>query len=153
VLVIAAPQFLTNPFARAGNPPPMPPQMQMMGSFGGDQQLQAIAMHYARAFLTPTILAFKNLLDWMSGDKDLLAVSAKLIGEPNLKYTDVKKPDFNPEDTDEDRRRKDDEWRQGRKKLQTKITWTLTIVPALLFMGLGIGRWRYRESKREQIKL
>ncbi len=153
VLVISAPQFLSNPFARAGNPPPMPPQMQMMGSFGGDRQLQAVAMHYARSFLTPTILAFKNLLDWMSGDKDLLAVSAKLIGDPNLKYTDVGKPKFNPEDTEEDRRRKDDEWRQGRKKLQTKITWTLTLVPALLFMGLGIGRWRYRESKRDQVKL
>lgn len=153
VLVISAPQFLTNPFARAGNPPPMPPQMQMMGSFGGDRQLQAIAMHYARAFLTPTILAFKNLLDWMSGDKDLLAVSAKLIGEPNLKYTDVPKPEFNPEDTEEDRRRKDDEWRQGRKALQQKITWTLTLLPALLFMGIGIGRWRLREAKRDQVKL
>ncbi len=153
LLVISAPQFLENPFARAGNPPPMPPQMQMMGSFGGDRQLQMIAMHYARAYLTPTILAFKNLLDWMSGDQDLLAVSAKLIGEPNLKYSDVPKPDFKAEDTEEERRKKQDEWKQGRKALQQRIQWTLTLIPSLLFMGLGIGRWRYRESKRDQVKL
>lgn len=153
LLVISAPQFLTNPFARAGNPPPMPPQMQMMGSFGGDRQLQAIAMHYARSYLTPTILAFKNLLDWMSGDQDLLAVSAKLIGDPNLKYTDVPKPEFRAEDTEEDRRKKQDEWRQGRNALQQKIQWALTLIPSLLFMGLGIGRWRLRESKRDQVKL
>lgn len=153
LLVIAAPQFLTNPFARAGNPPPMPPQMQMMGSFGGDRQLQAIAMHYARSYLTPTILAFKNLLDWMSGDQDLLAVSAKLIGDPNLKYTDVPKPEFRAEDTEEDRRKKQDEWRQGRNALQQKIQWSLTLIPSLLFMAIGILRWRLRESKRDQVKL
>ena len=50
VLVIASPQFLANPFARAGNPPPMPPQMQMMGAnFGGDRTLQAIAGPYGCA--------------------------------------------------------------------------------------------------------
>ncbi len=31
LLVVASPEFLANPWARAGNAPPMPPQMQMMG--------------------------------------------------------------------------------------------------------------------------
>ncbi len=76
VLVIASPQFLINPFARAGNPPKRPPQMKMMGSFGGDKDLQAIASVYARRYTTMTILAFKNLLDWMTGDERLVACSA-----------------------------------------------------------------------------
>src|SRR5690606_38957240 len=102
VLVVASPLFLANPFAHSGNPPPMPPQMQMMGAnFGGDETLQAIGMHYARSYLTATILAFKNLLDWMAGDRDLIAVSAKLLSDPNLSYADVPKPDIKPDDSEE----------------------------------------------------
>jgi ABC-type uncharacterized transport system involved in gliding motility auxiliary subunit len=153
ILCISSSQFLANPFARAGNPPPMPPQMAMMGAMGGDRNLQQLAMIYARNYLTATILSFKNLLDWMSGDKDLIAVSAKLLGDANLKYSAVPKPDFKPEDSEEERRRKDDEWRQGRNALQEKIRWWLTLLPALAFMGLGIVRWRMREGNREKIKL
>jgi ABC-type uncharacterized transport system involved in gliding motility auxiliary subunit len=153
VLCISASQFLANPFARAGNPPPMPPQMQMMGAMGGDRGLQQIAMIYARQYLTATILSFKNLLDWMSGDKDLIAVSAKLLGDANLKYSAVPKPDLKPEDSEEDRRRKEDEWRQGRNALQQKISWWLTLLPAVAFMGIGILRWRMREGNRENVKL
>ena len=71
VLVISAAQFLANPFARAGNPPPMPPQMAMMGSMGGDEQMMMISQPYAQQYLTETILALKNSLDWMGGDSDL----------------------------------------------------------------------------------
>lgn len=153
VLVISSAQFLANPFARAGNPPPMPPQMQMMGMMGGDRQLQMIAVPYARQFLTSTILSFKNLLDWMSGDQDLLAVSAKLLGDPNLKYADVPDPDYEPDDTDEQRKKKHDEWRQGRKELQQRVQWSLTLLPSLVFMIFGIVRWRWRESNRASVKL
>jgi hypothetical protein len=82
LLVIASPQFLANPFARAGNPPPMPPQMKMMGSLGGDKTLQMLSMPYAQKYLTATILAFKNQLDWMAGDNRLIACSALLIAPP-----------------------------------------------------------------------
>jgi hypothetical protein len=154
VLCISAPQFLANPFARAGNPPPMPPQMQMMGAnFGGDQTLQAIAVPYARQFLTATILAFKNLLDWMANDQDLMAVSAKLLSDPNLSYSDVAKPDVKPDDSEEVVNRKLEEYRQGRKSLQNRVQWTLTLLPPLLFMGLGIARWRMREANRDKVKL
>jgi gliding motility-associatede transport system auxiliary component len=153
VLVIASPQFLTNPFARAGNPPPMPPQMQMMGMMGGDRFLQQLAWQYARQFLTPTILAFKNLLDWMANDKDLLAASAKLLGDPNLIYRDVPKPDIKPDDSDDVVKEKMEKHKLGRKSLQQRVQWIMTILPVLLFMGLGIGRWLWRESKRDSIKL
>ncbi|MBW2457875.1 MAG: Gldg family protein, partial [Deltaproteobacteria bacterium] len=83
VLVIASPQFLANPFARAGNPPPMPPQMKMMGGSGGDKTLQMLATPYARKYLTATILAFKNQLDWIAGDERLIACSALLIAPPS----------------------------------------------------------------------
>lgn len=86
VLVISSAQFLANPFARAGNPKPSPPQMAMMGAFGGDKQLQAVAMHYARSHLTTTILAFKNVLDWATSDERLIACSALLLD------TDAKAP-------------------------------------------------------------
>jgi hypothetical protein len=79
VIVIASPQFLTNPFARAGNPPPLPPQMQMMDGMLADKVLRAVALAYAQKHLTPTILAFKNLLDWMAGDERLVACSALLV--------------------------------------------------------------------------
>ncbi len=153
VLVVSSPQFLANPFARAGNPPPMPPQMAMMGAMGGDRNLQAIAMPYARQYLTSTILAFKNLLDWMSGDQDLLAVSAKLIGDPNLSYTDVPKPKITPEDSDEAAAKKLEDYKQGRQTLQNKVQWSLTLIPPLLFAAFGFLRWRSRESGRERVKI
>ena len=137
VLVISAPQFLANPFARAGNPPPMPPQMAMMGAMGGDRNLQMIATPYARQYLTATILGFKNLLDWMSGDMDLIAVSAKLLGDPNLTYTDVPKPKIAPDDSEEVATKKVEEYKQGRKVLQQKVQWSLTLIPSLLFCVLG----------------
>ena len=153
ILVIASPQFLANPFARAGNPPPMPPQMQMMGMMGGDRTLQAIAVPYARQFLTATILAFKNLLDWMAGDQDLLAVSAKLLGDANLSYSDIPKPDVKPDDAEEVVTRKLEEYRQGRATLQREVQWTLTLVPSILFMLFGLARWQLRERSRDEIKL
>ncbi|RLB66040.1 MAG: hypothetical protein DRI90_00435 [Deltaproteobacteria bacterium] len=154
VLVISSPQFLANPFARAGNPPPMPPQMQMMGAnFGGDRTLQAIAGPYARQYLTATILAFKNLLDWMANDKDLMAVSAKLLGDPNLSYTDIPKPDVKPDDSEEVVKSKLEDYRNGRTALQQKVQWSLTLLPALFFMIFGITRWRLREANRGNVKV
>ena len=153
VLVISAPQFLANPFARAGNPPPMPPQMAMMGAMGGDRNLQMIATPYARQYLTATILGFKNLLDWMSGDMDLIAVSAKLLGDPNLTYTDVPKPKIAPDDSEEVATKKVEEYKQGRKVLQQKVQWSLTLIPSLLFGVFGVWRWRSRQRKRGSVKL
>lgn len=153
VLVISSPQFLANPFARAGNPPPMPPQMAMMGAMGGDPNLQAIAGPYAQQYLTATILAFKNLLDWMANDQDLIALSAKLLGDPTLIYTDVPKPDIKPDDSEEVAAKKREEFRQGRQELQQKIQWALTIVPPFLFMLLGLGLYQLRESRRSSVQI
>jgi hypothetical protein len=71
VLVVASSLFLTNPFAYGGNPP-------AAGSGSADQELTLVAQPYTKS-LTATILAFKNALDWMTGDDDLVALSAKLI--------------------------------------------------------------------------
>jgi ABC-type uncharacterized transport system len=78
VLVISASQFLANPFARSGNPPPAPPQMAMLGATGGDEQLKMLAGPYAQSHLTSTILAFKNTLDWAIAEDDLVACAAAL---------------------------------------------------------------------------
>jgi hypothetical protein len=153
VLVIAAPQFLSNPFARAGNPPPMPPQMAMMGSFGGDDDLQALAWPYARMYLTQTILALKNTLDWMAGDSDLIAASAKLIGDPNLTYSDIGKPKPSKDEDQEAAAKRAEDYKMERQRVQNHVQWTLTLFPPLLFAGLGLLRWRYRESRRDRIKL
>ena len=153
VLVVSAAQFLANPFARAGNPPPMPPQMAMMGSFGGDQDLQAVAWPYARKYLTGTILAFKNIMDWMAGDSDLIAASAKLIGEPNLTYADIEKPQVSAEDSEEELAKKTEEYRLQRQSVQNRVQWTLTLLPPLAFAAFGVGRWRRRESNRDRIKI
>jgi len=153
LFVISSSQFLANPFARAGNPPPMPPQMQMMGAMGGDQDLQMIARPYYEESLGWMVLTMKNTLDWMSGEQDMVATSAKLLGAPNLKYSDVKKPEAAETDSPEDIKKKMDAYSSERSALQRKVQWTLTILPALLFAVFGIVRWRLREASRNSISL
>lgn len=148
VLVISSSLFVTNPFAYAGNGPEMQGQMAMFGGMGGDQELQMISQPYAQKHLTQMILSVKNTLDWMSGDADLIAASAKILGEPNLTYSSVKKPDFKAEDSDEEIRKKDEEYRVARKSLQQNVQWTLTLGVPLFFAGIGLLRWRSREQGR-----
>jgi ABC-type uncharacterized transport system involved in gliding motility auxiliary subunit len=149
VLVISASQFLTNPFAYAGNGPEMPQghQMQMFGNMG-DQQLLQFAGAYAQKHLTATILSLKNTLDWMSGDADLIAASAKILGEANLTYSSVKKPEFKVNDSEDEIRKKDEEYRTARKDLQKQVQWTLTLAVPSLFGLVGLLRWRRREASR-----
>lgn len=152
VLVVSSSQFLANPYARAGNPPPMPPQLAMMGPMGGDEELMMISGPYAQQYLTGTILAFKNTLDWMGGDSDLIAASAKLIGEPNLTYLDVAKPKDAPTDADAAKRQAE-EYDAQITKVQQWVQWTMILVPAALFALFGIARWRMRENARGAISL
>src|SRR6185437_1753638 len=152
LLVVSSSEFLANPYARAGNPPPMPPQMMMMGPMGGDEELQMISQPYAQQYLTETILAFKNTLDWMGGDSDLIAVSAKLIGEPNLTYLDIEKPKTAAADPDQ-AQKATEEYEAQITKVQDRVKWTMTLFPALLFALIGLARWRWRESQRASITL
>jgi hypothetical protein len=153
VLVIASSQFLTNPFAYAGNGPEMGGDFAMFGGVGGDRDLQMIAQPYAQRYLTQTILSLKNTLDWMSGDTDLLAVSAKIIGDANLNYSDVKPPAFAAEDDDAAAQKKDEEYRAARKTLQSTIKWTLTLSLPLAFALFGFLRWRGRLSRKNQYSI
>jgi ABC-type uncharacterized transport system involved in gliding motility auxiliary subunit len=153
VLVISSSQFVTNPFAYSGNGPDLGGQFAMFGAVGGDQQLQMIAQPYAQRYLTATILSVKNTLDWMSGDTDLLATSAKIIGEPNLTYSSIKPPKIEAEDDDAAIKKKDDEYKASRKQLQTAVQWSLTIGMPLFFALFGLIRWRMREGQRDQVKL
>jgi hypothetical protein len=141
LLMVSASQFFTNPFARAGNAPPMPPQMAMMGPMGGNEDLQTLARPYAERYLTSTILSFKNILDWIGGDTDLLAASAKLIGESTLSYSDVEKPKEMTEATLKD-------YDKEREQVQEKVQWWLILFGPVLFAAFGIARWRMRESAR-----
>jgi hypothetical protein len=152
VLVISSSLFLSNPFAYAGNGPELGGQFQMFGNVGGDETLLAIAQPYTK-HLTSTILSFKNTLDWMAGDADLIAASAKLISEPGLTYASVAKPKFKAEDDENEIKKKDEEYRNSRKKLQTKVQWSLTLGVPLLFGAFGIFRWRRRDSQRTSFKV
>jgi ABC-type uncharacterized transport system len=69
VLVVASSQFLANPLARAGNAaePASAP-----GQGFGDEPLLQVAGPYAQQEATSTILAFKNTLDWLSFEDDLV---------------------------------------------------------------------------------
>jgi ABC-type uncharacterized transport system involved in gliding motility auxiliary subunit len=152
VLVISSSLFLTNPFAYAGNGPELGGQFQMFGGVGGDQDLQQIGGAYTK-HLTGTILSFKNTLDWLAGDADLLAASAKLIGVPSLTYGSVAKPTFRAEDDEAEIKRKDEEYRAARKVVQRNVQWTLTLgVPVLLGL-FGLLRWRKRESQRDNLNV
>lgn len=63
LLVVSSSQFLANPYARA------------IKSGSADPDLEARATHYTKKFLTGTILAFKNVLDWMTNDTRVNACS------------------------------------------------------------------------------
>ncbi|HSU38368.1 MAG TPA: Gldg family protein [Polyangiaceae bacterium] len=152
VLVVSSSLFLTNPFAYAGNGPDLGGQFAMFGNVGGDENLLRIAQPYVE-YLTNTIISFKNTLDWLSGDSDLVAASAKLIGDPHLVYADVAKPKFKSEDDPAEIKRKDEDYRNSRKSLQRNVQWTLTLGIPLLFGAFGLFRWRRRESMRAELKV
>src|SRR5207253_2547482 len=107
VMVVSASEFLTNPFAYAGNGPELGGQFAMFGNVGGDQELLMFAGPYAQSYLTNTILSLKNTLDWISGDTDLLAASAKIIGFSNLTYSNIEPPKLAADATEEELRKKD----------------------------------------------
>lgn len=153
VLVISSSQFFANPLARAGNGPEMP-QMQgmMMPGMGGDETLQQLAMPYAQQILTNTIVVFKNMLDWVTGDVDLLAASAKILQEPGLAYGDVSKPNFD-DLTEEQLKKQDENMKKERKNVQKYVSATLIIAPPILFILLGLFLWRRRISTRENLQL
>jgi ABC-type uncharacterized transport system involved in gliding motility auxiliary subunit len=152
VLVISASEFLTNPFAYAGNGPELGGQFQMFGAVGGDPQLLMFAQPYTK-YLTSTILSLKNTLDWMAGDADLVAASAKLIGDPNLTYSNVSKPKFKEGDDEAEAKRKDEEYRTQRKGVQNNVQWFLTFGMPVLFAAFGLLRWRQRQSQRDLLKI
>src|SRR5450432_1325525 len=152
VLVISSSEFLTNPFAYAGNGPDLGGQFQMFGAVGGDPQLLMFAQPYTK-YLTSTILSLKNTLDWMAGDSDLVAASAKLIGDPNLTYSSVSKPKFKEGDDEAEGKRKDEEYRTARKTVQTNVQWTLTFGVPVLFAAFGLLRWRQRQAARDLLKI
>ncbi|HEX4341437.1 MAG TPA: GldG family protein [Polyangiaceae bacterium] len=153
VLVVSSSEFLTNPFAYSGNGPDLGQQFAMFGGAGGDRELLMIAGQYANRYLTNTILSVKNTLDWMSGDADLLAASAKLLQEPNLTYRDVSKPKIKAEDDEAAIRKKDEDYRSARGKLQSGVQWTLTLGVPLFFAFFGMFRWRGRQTKKDKYRL
>jgi ABC-type uncharacterized transport system involved in gliding motility auxiliary subunit len=152
VLVISSSEFLTNPFAYAGNGPELGGQFQMFGAVGGDPQLLMFAQPYTK-YLTSTILSLKNTLDWMAGDSDLVAASAKLIGDPNLTYSNISKPKFAATEDEAESKRKDEEYRSARKSMQTNVQWTLTFGVPVLFAAFGLLRWRQRQAQRDLLKI
>jgi ABC-type uncharacterized transport system involved in gliding motility auxiliary subunit len=152
VLLVSSSQFLTNPFARAGNGPDMG-QFGMMQPMGGDEVLLQLASPYAQQGLTQTILSFKNTLDWLTGDTELLAVSAKMLNEPGLVYGDVTKPNFDENETEEQLKKRDEEIKVARKTTQNKVQWFLILGLPLLFAGYGVLRWRRRLAARENVSL
>ena len=153
VLVISSAQFFANPFARAGNAPDMGQMgMQMPPGMGGDEQLQQLAMPYAQQILTNTILVFKNMLDWVTGDVDLLAASAKILQEPGLAYGDVSKPNFD-ELTEDQVKKQDQTMKEERKRTQRWVEGVLILGLPMLFGLLGVGLWRRRISTRENVSL
>jgi ABC-type uncharacterized transport system involved in gliding motility auxiliary subunit len=151
VFVLASSQFLANPLARAGNGPDMGQYGQMMPSLGGDEQLLMLAGPYAQQFITGSILVFKNTLDWLSGDTDLLAVSAKLLSDPNLVYGDKLK--ITPDESEDQIRKQEEDMKAARKDQQRNIEIFLILGIPVLFAVYGLLRWRRRTAARESVSL
>ncbi|MCC6647753.1 MAG: GldG family protein [Polyangiaceae bacterium] len=154
ILVVASSQFLANPFARQGNGQQMEGQMaHMMPAIGGDRMLQQLAGPYAQKYITQGIISFKNTLDWATGDGDLIATSAKILGEPSLTYTDLAKPKLDASDDEASIKRKDEEYRTARKQVQRNVQLVLLLIAPALFAGFGILRWQAREKRRGEAKI
>jgi ABC-type uncharacterized transport system involved in gliding motility auxiliary subunit len=153
VFVLASSQFLTNPLARAGNGPDMGQYGMMMPNLGGDEQLLMLAGPYAQQFITGTILVFKNALDWLIGDTDLLAVSAKILSDPNLVYGDLSKVKITPDESEEQIRRQEEELKEARKTQQRNVELFLILGVPALFGAYGIARWRRRLAARAHVSL
>ena len=151
VLVVSSSLFLTNPFAYVGNGPDLGGQFAMFGAVGGDPKLLMFAQPYTK-YLTSTILSLKNTLDWMSGDADLVAASAKLLGEASLTYSSVAKPKFKAEESEDESKKKDEEYRAARKNLQVNIQWALILGMPAVFGAFGVFRWRSRQARRDLMK-
>ena len=153
VFVLASSQFLANPLARAGNGPDMGQYGMMMPGLGGDEQLLLIAGPYAQQFITGTILVFKNALDWLIGDTDLLAVSAKILSDPNLVYGDVAKLRITPDMSEEQIRKQEEELKAAHKDQQRNIEFLLILGIPALFAAYGLARWRMRLAARAHVSL
>ncbi len=153
VFVMASSQFLANPLARAGNGPDMGQYGMMMPNLGGDEQLLMLAGPYAQQFITGTILVFKNTLDWVIGDTDLLAVSAKILSDPNLVYGDVSKMKITPDMTEEQIRKQEEELKAAHKDQQRNVEFLLILGIPALFAAYGIARWRMRLAARAHVSL
>jgi len=152
VFVLAASQFLANPFALAGEGKDMS-QYGMKQMVGGDKELEQLGQAYlSKTVLTAMILSFKDTLDWLTGDTDLLAASAKLLAEPNLVY-DVGKPKFDPNETEDQLKKQLEDLRNARKRQQYYVEWILILGVPLLFALFGVTRWRMRIASRENISL
>ena len=149
VFLIASGNFFANPFVRAGKGPDLGPQFAMMGgNVLGDEKLLMLSQPYAQGYLTNTILAFKNAIDWLAGDSDLLAVSAKVLGEPNLVYPYSGSTTLTENSSDDEIKAENERVRTARTSTQNKIQWTLTLLLPAAFGLLGILLWRHREAKR-----
>ncbi|HEX7664644.1 MAG TPA: hypothetical protein VF407_09040, partial [Polyangiaceae bacterium] len=153
IFYVSSSQLLANPFARQGNGPDMGQFGQQFGGMGGDETLLQLAGPYAQQALTGTILAFKNTLDWLTGDTDLLAVSAKILSEPGLVYGDVSKPKFDPNASDDDLKKEEDQIKAERKNQQSHIEWWLILGLPIAFSAAGVARWRYRLASRKNVSL
>ncbi len=152
VFVLASSQFLANPLARAGNGPDMGQYGAMMPNLGGDEQLLMLATPYAQQYVTGSILVFKNTLDWLTGDTDLLAVSAKILSDPNLAYGDARVK-ITPDMSEEQIRKQEDDVKEARKAQQHYIEFFLILgVPGLLAL-YGLLRWRMRMNARANVSL
>jgi len=148
LLVISASNFLVNPFARSGNPPPGAPQAAALSGLGGDRDLQMLAQPYAQKYVASSIVAMRNILDWMTGDSDLVAASAKLLGETNLTYSDIRRPPNEADANEGTTARAAEAYRSERGRVQRRVQTTLTVVPSLLFAAFGVLRWRSRDRAR-----
>jgi hypothetical protein len=94
---------------------------------------------------------FKNTLDWLTGDTDLLAVSAKILSDPALAYGDKLK--LTPEMTEEQIKKELEGLKEKRKEDQHKIEAFLILGIPLLFTGLGLLLWQLRQRGRANVSL
>ncbi|MGZ3421698.1 MAG: Gldg family protein [Polyangiales bacterium] len=154
LFVVSAGAYFGNPFQDAGKSPFGGMMPGMDPNMGADEELMRYAQIYNRIRM-PSFIVAKQTCDWISQETDLLAVGAKLMGEPELTYphSPAPTPAADEKIDSESFRKKKLAWIDSVKSAQRFTQWFNILAGPLLVGLFGLFRWWNRGTRRAAVKI